>query len=39
MMWTTDNIPWTVVGSVIVLLLAWLADRWVNKREDKKTKV
>ena len=34
-MWEAiDNSPWTVVGAVIVLLIAWLADRWVNKREQ-----
>lgn len=32
-----DNSNWTVVGAAIVLLIAWLIDRWAGKREQNKT--
>ena len=39
-MWETiDNSPWTVVGAIIVLLIAWLADRWAEKREQNKNQI
>jgi len=39
-MWESiDNSPWTLVGAIIVLIIAWLADRRANKMEDKKTEL
>lgn len=37
MMWDKiDNSPWTMAWFAIILIIAWLADRWVSKKEQNK---
>jgi hypothetical protein len=28
-----DNSPWTIVVFAVMMVIAWIADRWVEKRE------